>query len=223
EWTGKSWLKGPIEKGANDGQTQYVKDLVAALTAGVATKATTRGAPRGKGKGRRRADTGVPAESERVTVASKKVPEEANWGLFEPIRGPLEPVVSIFQPLFSAQIIVTILALLLAWTWLFPSRSRSTGVGFAIDSPGRLAAYEELWRREESELWDWLEDRVGLSNGVPIGGASQERSDRQKVLGTKQMGRRLRNHDLEEKQVEDAIRVTEERLSTLKAAVQKKK
>ncbi|KAK6008467.1 hypothetical protein QM012_000370 [Aureobasidium pullulans] len=223
EWTGKSWLKGPIEKGANDGQTQYVKDLVAALTAGVATKATTRGAPRGKGKGRRRTDAGVPAESENVAVASKKVPEEANWGLFEPIRGPLEPVVSIFQPLFSAQIIITILALLLAWTWLFPSRSRSVGVGFAIDSPGRLAAYEELWRREESELWDWLEDRVGLSNGIPVDGASQERSDRQKVLGTKQMGRRLRNHDLEEKQVEDAIRVTEERLSTLKAAVKKKK
>lgn len=189
----------------------------------MATKPATRGAPRGKGKGRRRTDAGVPAESESVAVASKKVPEEANWGLFEPIRGPLEPVVSIFQPLFSAQIIITILALLLAWTWLFPSRPRSAGVGFAIDSPGRLAAYEELWRREESELWDWLEDRVGLSNGIPIGGSAEERNERQKVLGTKQMGRRLRNHDLEEKQVEDAIRVTEERLSTLKAAVKKKK
>lgn len=222
EWTGKSWLKGPIEKGANDGQTQYVKDLVAAITAGVAARVTTKGAPRGKGKGRRRTDAGTPAESERVAVASKKVPEEANWGLFEPVRGPLEPIVSILQPLFSAQIIITILALLLAWTWLFPSRNRSTGVGFAIDSPGRLAAYEELWRREESELWDWLEDRVGLSNGLPIGVATQE-SDRQKVLGTKKMGRRLRNHDLEEKQVEDAIRVTEERLSTLKDAVKKKK
>jgi hypothetical protein len=43
------------------------------------------------------------------------------------------------------------------------------------------------------------------------------------VLGIKQMGRRLRNADLEEKQVEDAIRVTEERLSTLKDAVKKKK
>lgn len=200
-----------------------MKDLVAALTAGVATKSTTRGAPRGKGKGRRRTDAGVPAESEHVAVVSKKAPEEANWGLFEPVRGPLEPVVSIFQPLFSAQIIITILALLLAWTWLIPSRSRATGVGFAIDSPGRLAAYEELWRREESELWDWLEDRVGLSNGIPVGGSAQERSDRQKVLSTKQMGRRLRNHDLEEKQVEDAIRITEERLSTLKSAVEKKK
>jgi hypothetical protein len=106
---------------------------------------------------------------------------------------------------------------------LFPSRSRSSGVGFSIDSPGRLAAYEELWRREESELWDWLEDRVGLSNGLPLGGAGQEQNDRQKVLGIKQMGRRLRNADLEEKQVEDAIRVTEERLSTLKDAVKKKK
>ncbi|THZ83769.1 hypothetical protein D6C84_04647 [Aureobasidium pullulans] len=221
EWTGKSWLKGPIEKGANDGQTQYVKDLVAALTAGVAAKATVRGAPRGKGKGRRRTDAGMPAES--VAVAPKKVPEEANWGLFEPLRGPLEPFVSILQPLFSAQIVITILVLLLAWTWLFPSRPRSTGVGFAIDSPGRLAAYEELWRREESELWDWLEDRVGLSNGIPVGGAAQERNDRQKALGVNQMGRRLRNHNLEGNQVEDAIRVTEERLSTLKDAVQRKK
>jgi hypothetical protein len=197
--------------------------LVAAITAGVAAKATTRGAPRGKGKGRRRTDAGIPAESERVAVASKQVPEEANWGLFEPVRGPLEPIVSIFGPLFSAQIIITILVLLLAWTWLFPSRNRSTGVSFSIDSPGRLAAYEELWRREESELWDWLEDRVGLSNGLPIAGAAQERKDRQRVLGTKKMGRRLRNADLEEKQVEDAIRVTEERLSTLKDAVKKKK
>ncbi|KAI5208582.1 hypothetical protein E4T39_01286 [Aureobasidium subglaciale] len=223
EWTGKSWLRGPIEKGANDGQTQYVKDLVAALTAGVAAKATVRGAPRGKGKGRRRTDTGVPAESERVAVPSKTVPEEANWGLFEPVRGIMEPLFSILQPLFSAQIVISILVLLLAWTWLFPSRARSTGAGFAIDSPGRLAAYEELWRREESELWDWLEDRVGLSNGIPVGGAAQEKTDRQKVLGVNQMARRLRNHNLEEKQVDDAIRVTEERLATLKNAVKKNK
>jgi hypothetical protein len=97
----------------------------------VAAKATTRGAPRGKGKGRRRTDAGVPAESERVAVASKNVPQEANWGLFEPVRGLLEPIVSILQPLFSAQVIISILALILAWTWLFPSRNRSSGVGFS--------------------------------------------------------------------------------------------
>ena len=62
-----------------------------------------------------------------------------------------------------------------------------------------------------------------MSNGLPISGAAQERDERQKVLGTKQMGRRLRNHELEEKQVEDAIRVTEERLLTLKDAVKKKR
>src|SRR5690606_23665373 len=31
EWTGKSWLKNPIEKGANDGQIAYTKELLAAL------------------------------------------------------------------------------------------------------------------------------------------------------------------------------------------------
>jgi hypothetical protein len=200
--------------------------LVAALSASVAAKPTTRGGPRGKGKGKRRTDTNIPSEGERAAVSSKTVPEEANWGLFEPIRGILEPLVSILQPLFSAQIIITILVLLLAWTWLFPSRPRSSSVGFSIDSPGRLAAYEELWRREESELWDWLEDRVGLSNGIPVGAAAAAqdgRDGRQKALGVNSMGRRLRNQHLEEKQVEDAIRVTEERLSTLKDAVNRKK
>jgi len=41
EWTAKSWLKGPIEKGANDGQLTYGDGLIKVL------KGAISGRPRG--------------------------------------------------------------------------------------------------------------------------------------------------------------------------------
>jgi hypothetical protein len=67
-------------------------------------------------------------------------------------------------------------------------------------------------------LWDWLEDRVGLEGGfVPKVEA------RQKVLKEREMGRRLEGEGMRGRQVDDAIRVTEERLGALKGAVEREK
>lgn len=81
-----------------------------------------------------------------------------------------------------------------------------------------MAAYEELWRREESELWDWLEDRVGLE-----GMYAPRMEGRQKVLAAREMGKRLESEGMKEREVDDAIRVTEERLGALKGAVEREK
>lgn len=106
------------------------------------------------------------------------------------------------------------------YSWFFPGRSsasRGGGVGFTGSSE-RVAAYEELWRREESELWDWLEDRVGLE-----GMYAPKMEGRQKVLAAKEMGKRLESEGMKGRAVDDAIRVTEERLGALKGAVEKGK
>lgn len=88
-------------------------------------------------------------------------------------------------------------------------------------SPERLAAYEEIWRREESNLWNWLEDRVGLDSiYVPTGDSTQK--DRQKVLAARNMGKKVMDERMSERQMGDAIRVTEERLAALKEAVARK-
>jgi hypothetical protein len=146
----------------------------------------------------------------RVTAIAAKEP---NWGLFEPLRGPLDPFVSLLRPFFTSQVIIAVLFTLLMYSWFFSARSptsRGGGVGFS-GSPERAAAYEELWRREESELWDWLEDRVGLEGGfVPKVEA------RQKVLKEREMGRRLEGEGMRERQVE-------ERLGALKGAVEREK
>lgn len=114
------------------------------------------------------------------------------------------------------------LFVLLAYNWFAAPRPGS-GVGLRdYISPGRLAAYEEIWRREESELWDWLEDRVGL-NHLHAPSLGREDQDRQRALNARSMGKKLDHERMSERQMDDAIKVTEERLAALKDAVGGKK
>lgn len=201
-----------------------MKDLLAAIRTALIVKPISKaGAVRGKGKGRRRKDTLDPTAGVPV-IAAAKAEAEANWGLFEPLRGILEAISSIIGPIFTPQVIIGILVLLLAYNWLFSGR-RGASVAFPKGREARMAAYEEIWRREESELWDWLEDRVGLENGVPIAqhGGDGGTGARQQVLRSNNAERKIRDEKMEQRQVDDALRVTEERLAALKDAVQRKK
>ncbi|PSK45987.1 hypothetical protein B9Z65_4955 [Elsinoe australis] len=215
EWTGKSWLKGPIEKGANDGQLQYIKDLVAALKLAVAKP--VKGGVIVKGKKGRKG-----AAKEAVLVEEKIIEkaQEENWGLFEPLRPSLGPLVGFVKPFFTPQIVIAVLFVLLVQSWWLNMRSgggRDIG-GFGGGSKSRMMAYEALWAREEAELWDWLEERVGLDQGLT--GTVVE--GKQKVLASK-VGKRLKDEKMKEREVDEAIRITEERLGALKEAVGRKK
>ncbi|KAK5001355.1 hypothetical protein LTR60_007404, partial [Cryomyces antarcticus] len=101
-----------------------------------------------------------------------------------------------------------------------PTTTSGTGsVGFSgLGTPQRIAAYEEIWRREESELWDWLEERVGLED-VQAGGFDGKK----KAKTVKTFEGMLESERMSERQIDDAIRVTEERLGALKEAVEKRK
>lgn len=84
------------------------------------------------------------------------------------------------------------------------------------DTPQRIAAYEEMWRREESELWEWLEERIGLdriNKPSPVIARSAARSLEERMRGDR-LGRR---------EIEEAIQITEEKLRTLKGIVKKGK
>ncbi|PQE05982.1 GRAM domain-containing protein [Rutstroemia sp. NJR-2017a BBW] len=223
EWTGKSWLKGPIEKGANDGQVQYTKDVVAALKSAVSTRrATATGASGGKGKKKGKKGQKVNNLSKSTDGSSESKPAEANWGLFEPVRPILSPVVDILKPLMTSNIMYGLLVGLLVASWFrfgtIGGGSRdSVGMGY-IGTPERIAAYEEIWRREESELWLWLEDRAGMDRLREVGRMPIERQD----IHSRYMDERDAGL-LQEKEVERAIKVTEEKLRVLKDVVEKEK
>lgn len=233
----------PIEKGANDGQATYATDLVRALKAGI--KARSRAgttSSRLKAKGKRR--------KHEVEPSSRTVPEDRavepsaikpndRWGFLEPVRGMVEPVVDIVKPLIGANMVIGFLVLIQLFTWLRGGPSRhSPRVGFPQMLPSeRIATYEEIWRREESNVWDWLEERIGMEALVYPGSASADDDDESDGAAVRkarrQRERSWRDREMQDKRREEgimsereyaeAIRATEKRLMGLKAAMQKKK
>jgi hypothetical protein len=125
--------------------------------------------------------------------------------------------------------------------WWRQSRLAAYNVrGGALGVPGlatsqRIAAYEEMWRGEESELWRWLEERVGLDGAVPgfLSGVSDSNEKggvhekkrrkgwlaRQKAM---EMEKNLVHEEMGDRQMLEAIRITKERLKTLEDAVKKR-
>ncbi|KAJ5986526.1 hypothetical protein N7451_010891 [Penicillium sp. IBT 35674x] len=226
EWTGKSWLKGPIEKGAIDGQTTFGNELVKTLKAGVVPRGRTAGGGRSKGR-RKKGDAGARESSE---AASNKLGgdtsggQSESWGLLEPIRPILEPFTSMLKPLWSGNIAILLVGLLL-YLAFFRTPSTPSMIGHHPAHPGlslpqRLAAYDEMWRREESELWNWLEDRVGMDGMVfpalhhrmP---APTHKAPRVNVADELDLIDRLREEKVSDREMDHAIRTTRQRLDIL--------
>jgi succinate dehydrogenase flavin-adding protein (antitoxin of CptAB toxin-antitoxin module) len=156
-----------------------------------------------------------PAPEAAPSSAAKA--NEPNWGLLEPIRGLLGPVADIIDPLFDSKVITAILFILLMWSWFFKSSAPS--LSHPHTPAQRLAAYEQIWQTEEAELWKWMEERVALDrvHEAAMGRKIQQSSEMKEALkgdAAKAMG---------ERQVDEAIRVTEERLEALKYAVKRER
>ncbi|KUI68327.1 hypothetical protein VM1G_04166 [Cytospora mali] len=226
EWTGKSWLKTPIENGANEGQTQYCKDLFASLKAAVSSKpraGPTNGVAKGKKKGKKgKSEKAANVTSDTEAEASKASSKPSNWGPLEPLHDIVGPVLDIVGPLLTTNVIYGLLVGLLIMTWLSGRSNRHVARPYGSELgfygyPDRIAAYEEMWRREESELWEWLEERVGMDRLN-----SGELHTRKRVMEPRTAEEKLREEHMDEREIKEAIKITEEKLHVLKSVVEKK-
>lgn len=229
EWTAKSWLKGPIEKGALDGQMQYGDDLVKTLKGALGrSRAATAGSKVLKGKKKRKS-----AKKEKGDVSPAASKQEENWGVFEILRPSLEPVISPVKPFVRVNVVVTILVIMVCWMWFRGPGARSSTELSRLNRVERLMMYDDIWRREETDLWNWLEDRAGvdgtvLRNAIKEAGSSdredqQRVKQRQKLLKSKDMQTRLREENKSMKEMEEAVRVTQERLDSLRKTLERQK
>jgi hypothetical protein len=209
---------GPIEKGANDGQVQYAKEIVVSLKAAVSPRrgTTTTVTGKGKKKGRKGRQSSSLAKQTDGTSETKPVTED--WGLLEPLRGVLGPLLDIVKPLLTGNILYGLLVGLLVASWFgfgFTGRGGRNDLDLPyFGTPERVAAYEEIWRRQESELWEWLEDRVNMDQLRDVGKMPFE---------AQAIENRLKDEKMDERAVDAAIKVTEEKLRVLKASVEKMK
>lgn len=133
--------------------------------------------------------------------------------------------------MISSNMIIGLLLFIMLVNWLRGPKAASSGhLGYPVMStPQRIAAYEEIWQREESDLWDWLEERVGMQGiAYPASGSDQEvvaqaRRQRESTLKGNGMRKALADVKMSEREIDHAIRTTEERLDVLKRVVNEKK
>jgi hypothetical protein len=208
---------GPIEKGANDGQMSYATSITTALRTAVTAKAAPARVPGKGGKGKKRSKANIldDAPAPVAAPAPTNQTKQSDWGLFDPIRSLLGPVADILEAIFTPQIIIPLMGALLIYSWFF--RGASTAVGPNQWSVAqRQVAYDEIWRHEESELWKWLEDRVALDRvQASVAGGRTFQNDNSQI--------RVPPANMKEREMDEAIRITEERLKVLKQKVEKDK
>jgi hypothetical protein len=167
----------------------------------------------GKGKRRTRTqglDETVPAPA--ISGPAATTTQDKGWGLLEPVRAILGPIGDILGSIIDAKMLAGIFFILLMSSWFF--RSPSASLAHPYTPAHRMAAYEQIWQAEEAELWKWMEERVALDRVHQAAGRVQQIQNIQD---------RLTEESMTNRQIDEAIRVTEERLQSLKGAVERER
>lgn len=143
-------------------------------------------------------------------VAASPQPAPADWGVLEFTRPVLGPIVDIVKPILPANFSTILLLLIVGWllvrrlAWTEP-----VGKEVAKQGTGGAGAWEDAWRTEEENLWDWIEDRAGVER--ILAGREGRVAAFEGTLKKRGVGEKMK-----ERQVDEAIRVMEERLQALK-------
>ena len=164
------------------------------------------------------------------------------WGVLEPFRPHLGPVLDLLTPLINVHIGLVITTTLLLFSWFRSyvtttdtNNARSRGSIGSI-TPERIAAYEALWSREENNLWDWLDERVGshrLSSSPLSSEPHDQNVDRhrhpppasnngQKRHLTSPRSISEIDERMNRRQVAEALRLTQLRLDQLRLALERR-
>lgn len=202
----------------------YANSLVAALRAAVASKIgsapkTPGGARNGKNK--KRSKTTALEDAPALPAPKTPAPAQPSWGVLDPIR-PLVPFADTIDMLLTPQVVITVLAALLLYAWFFRAAgAAATGPHGAVNwsKQQRHIAYDEIWQREESELWKWLEQRVAIERVQQE--VNRGRNHEYEFLPDEERGGEGR--DIKQREMDEAIRVTEERLRVLKGRVERER
>ncbi|ODV91081.1 hypothetical protein CANCADRAFT_57438 [Tortispora caseinolytica NRRL Y-17796] len=146
EWSGKSWIKGPIEKGTIDGQKQYFADLIDALKSTLIS--------RGKKGSKSRKKSTRPKSVNENNGATKS---DADAGIVSRVisiaSSGLNTVVGL-GPLALLCIVLTLAVLALTVSKV------SRGLG---DSPVLYDKWEKEWDAQEKQLWKTLQSKAPMS------------------------------------------------------------
>jgi hypothetical protein len=202
EWSAKSWLKGPIEKGAQDGQVNFAKDLISEINLSLKSGARPRKKSlKGKRAPKKKRKEGIKEVSKEVEPPKTILTRLRSIAFSAPI--PMVPV-----PGWALILTVWIIFILL------------TGI---VHTPHASEAekFRLLRREEEFQMWKWLDDRAKVAAEKPMVGV-HELSERD-ILAYPLFNAGQKNDmrtgygSFSQQELSEAIRITEYRLNLLKA------
>ena len=155
DWSKSSWLKGPIEKGAMDGQSSYAKGLIGALNQKLG------GGPTKDKKSKRH------RKSAKVKGDHKKSAQPSE-GFMNNVQNLL-PGPEIFNNLsgvglLSLFCLLGLLGVLIELIRL--ERTIGTISASSIKGPSQNTKLDISWSREQDKLWDWLDSRIPASHAA---------------------------------------------------------
>lgn len=217
DWTGKSWFKGPIEKGTHDGQMAFAKNLIKELNETIkkaGRAAAAKGAPASKtasgGAGKRpRGASGTQKKRKRADSAKKKQePVTAVRRIVDLLVS--EPFSMLPVPMWA----FVLLGLVLVWTFQAVTGGARVGRGgvgsvasgahdyYTRVSSARMSReqLEMIRLEEEYNVWRWIDDR---SRGAD----------------PNQNCKRFNRALYHEQNLQEAIKLTELRVQELKRAL----
>jgi hypothetical protein len=210
EWSKSSWIKGAIEKGANEGQVAFAKDLISELRKKLETAgggANRKSTSKKKSSKKRREDP---------TDGQARETEVAEHGRgFSTIGGLAGRMGSIIFPvsrtLFSSTGIISFLFILVLCVLI---RVERTMKQLSLDSTGKHSSGSfrdgNYGLQGDENLWEWV--------GTRIEKARKEVQDGQ-LIWNNVAGKAGTSDGMED--VEEAIRVTEGKLDALKVIAQR--
>lgn len=195
EWSGKSWIKGAIEKGAADGQASYAKAFIAEIENSV----------RGSGISTRARRGSVKRTKKRKSAAKegrkqKNEPEEGpQQGIVDRVMGiaQMQPIPMVPLPLWSLFVIVfSFFALRGLWGWHSSAPDHDKL---------RLMQIEE-----EYQMWKWIDDRAGFAGKLGRAHGSRRHA-------SSRPNDAYRGYD--EQDVREALRIAQHRLDLIRAHI----
>ena len=187
----------------------FFKNLVAVKSPTKATKSKSKGKKKKSSADLAGGDSAMDLNKSNVNAQAKG----QAGGILGSVQSALGPAGDLIGPLLTPAGILSTLLALVTFLWIrqsFGARATANGLGLqGYGTAERLAAYEQLWRREENQLWEWLEDRMRFNEFSAPAQVPHYDDNLMKSMN--------------ERQVDDAIRVTEERLQSLKRKVDRGK
>lgn len=247
DWSAKSWFKGPIEKGTQDGQLGFSKNLLAELNAsvkkssGVSSKGRKNSASAGavgasKKKGKK--DLKRRKRSKSSLARASSGDGDSNDRAFQSFFGGVSkqltstPFEMVPVPLWA----LILVGLVFYWIfkWLFLGGGGGSGLGGGGGSRNSQLMHRltsdrlDLIRLEEEyNVWSWIGDRAqlagggaGAEKGASYGAAAVGGGSSGGGGGT--LGKATFNRALyNEQELKEVIRLTELRVQELKMALQR--